>query len=65
MLPKGGNGTSKKITPKLIELYELDRWDALVAAAAAEDAGVDPGAWLREANARHLDALADSTFDDQ
>ncbi|MEC7948788.1 MAG: glucosaminidase domain-containing protein, partial [Myxococcota bacterium] len=49
---------------QIIDLYELDRWDALVAAAAAEDAGVDPGAWLQEANTRHLDALADSTFDD-
>jgi hypothetical protein len=48
-----------KVT-QIVELYELDRWDALVAAAAAEDAGVDPQAWLDEATALHLDALTDA-----
>lgn len=48
-----------KVT-QIVELYDLDRWDALVAAAAAEDAGVDPRAWLDEATALHLDALTDA-----
>lgn len=45
---------------QIVDLYELDRWDALVAAAAAEDAGVDPGAWLHAATTQHVDALTDA-----
>jgi hypothetical protein len=45
---------------EIVDCYELDRWDALVAAAAASDAGVDPGPWLEEATARHMDAISDA-----
>lgn len=45
---------------EIVDCYELDRWDALVAAAAAQDAGVDPGAWLEAATARHMDAITDA-----
>ena len=45
---------------EIVDHYELDRWDALVAAAAAEDAGVDSRAWLDEAMEPFTDAITDA-----
>ena len=45
---------------EIVDCYGLDRWDALVAAAAARDAGIDPGPWLDRALERHGDAISDA-----
>jgi hypothetical protein len=45
---------------EIVEHYELDRWDALVVAAAASDAGLDAEPWLAKATEGMGDALADA-----
>lgn len=46
---------------KIIASNSLDRWDALVAAGAAADAGEDPAAWLGTATDSTLDGIADGS----
>ena len=52
-----------KVT-EIVSYYELDRWDALVVAAAAEDAGIDAAPWMRAAVERFSDAVSDAAADD-
>ena len=45
---------------EIVDCYELDRWDALVAAAAARDAGIDSSPWLDLALQHTADAITDA-----
>lgn len=45
---------------EIVEHYELDRWDSLVVAAAASDAGLDAEPWLAAATAELGDVVADA-----